>query len=126
IVTGHALVARDGIGQDDLIGVADMRLGRRIGNGGRDIVRFLFHSLSFLLNSFSLSYIIPEFTAAINRMGANSSKIQAEKPPLAVHRSAEQATVAVYSCFCSGMLSDCWFSPPSGCSKYQKYMSRAL
>ena len=43
IVAGHALVARDRVGQHDLIGVADVRLRRGVCDRRRDIIRFLLH-----------------------------------------------------------------------------------
>ena len=43
VVPGHALVARDGIRQDDLIGVADVWLCRGIGNRRGDIIRLFIH-----------------------------------------------------------------------------------
>ena len=50
VVAGHALVARDRVGQHDLIGVADVRLRRGVGDRRRDIIGFLVHSLlSFIL-----------------------------------------------------------------------------
>ena len=44
IVTGHALVACDSVGQHNLVGVADVRLRRGIGDRRRDIIGFLVHS----------------------------------------------------------------------------------
>ena len=43
VITGHALITGNGVRQNDLIGVANMGLGRRIGNGSGYIIRFLFH-----------------------------------------------------------------------------------
>ena len=46
IVAGHALIARDRVGQHDFVGVADVRLCRGVGNGRRDIIGFLVHVFS--------------------------------------------------------------------------------
>ena len=48
VIAGHSFIACNGICQYDLIGVADMRLGRGIGNGSGYIIRLLFHRKSLL------------------------------------------------------------------------------
>ena len=56
IIAGHALIAGNGVRQNDFIGIADMGLGRRIGNGCGYIIRFLFHG-KFLL--YRNAYLLP-------------------------------------------------------------------
>ena len=43
VVALHPLVAGDRVGEDDLIGVADVGLGRGVGDGRRHVKLFLFH-----------------------------------------------------------------------------------
>ena len=47
VVALESLVSCDGVGQDDLICVSDMRLAGCIGNRSGDVVRFLFHNTRF-------------------------------------------------------------------------------
>ena len=47
VVALESLVSCDGVGQDDLICVSDMRLAGCIGNRRGDVVRFLFHNTRF-------------------------------------------------------------------------------
>ena len=56
IKAGHTLIAGNGVRQNDFIGIADMGLGRRIGNGCGYIIRFLFHG-KFLL--YRNAYLLP-------------------------------------------------------------------
>ena len=44
----HTLIAGNGVSQDDFIGIANMGLGRGIGNGGGYIVGFFLHGKSSL------------------------------------------------------------------------------
>ena len=37
------LVSCDTVGEDDLVGVSDVRLARSVGDGRCDVIRFLFH-----------------------------------------------------------------------------------
>ena len=87
VVPLRALEPRDGVGENDLIGIADVRLTRRVGNRRGDVIGTLFvhGSSSLLVRLFSfISFVLRSSracTAAIQHIAAQCFPLNAHIPP---------------------------------------------